>query len=245
MDASVEERWDCRTRTLIGDDAADRLAAASVLVVGVGGVGGYVAEMLARSGVGHLTLVDADIVSVSNLNRQPIALRSSLGKPKVEEYVCRFADINPELKVDALNLFLTPGEAGELLGRGAFDYVADAIDTVAPKAALLAECLARRIPVVSSMGAGGRTDPTRVICTDLWKTRDDGLARAVRLRLRRMGLKGRRLDVVASTEPPRQAPLVEVNTANKRTSPGSIATVPATFGIFMAAKIINSIAGMR
>lgn len=137
-------------------------------------------------------------------------------------------------------MFITPENVPALLEAGNYDFVVDAIDTVAPKVALLSECLRRKIPVVSSMGAGGRTDASKVIVTDLWQTRDDGLARAVRQRLKKAGLRGK-LPVVASTELPSSASLIQLNLANKRTSLGTIATVPSTFGILMASYVINSL----
>lgn len=231
--------WDSRTRMLAGDEGMRRLASARVLVVGVGGVGGYAAEMLARTGVGHLTLVDADTVSVSNLNRQLIALIPDIGRPKTELFARRFADINPGLEVTCVTEFVTPDNVAELLEPG-YDFVVDAIDTVAPKTALIAECLRRRIPVISSMGAGGRKDPTKITITDLWETREDGLARAVRQRLKKMGLR-RPLKVVASTEAPCKSSVVRLDERNKFSSYGTMAAIPSIFGIMAAQYVINRI----
>lgn len=237
--ADTSEKWNSRTLTLLGEDGVSRLAKARVLIVGVGGVGGYAAEMLARSGIGHLAIIDADCVAPSNINRQLIALQSNIGEPKVELFANRFRDINPDIEISARQEFLTPENVGEILDEG-FDYVIDAIDTVAPKVALVAECLRRRIRIISSMGAGGRIDPTKVEVTDLWKTREDGLARALRQRLKQQGLR-MPLRVVASNEAPRQRSMIDVETTNKRTSFGTLATVPATFGIFLAAETINKL----
>lgn len=235
----MEERWNDRTRLLLGESAAARLAAARVFIAGVGGVGGYAAEMLARSGVGHLTLVDADCVSVTNLNRQIIAVIPDIGKPKTDLFERRFLDINPEISVTPLREFISPDNVADMLSEG-FDYVIDAIDTVAPKVALLAHCLREKIPVISSMGAGGRVDPTKTGYFDLWETREDGLARAVRQRLKKIGLR-RRLDVVASSEAPRSGAVIELDERNKRSSYGTIATIPSVFGILLAAKVINNL----
>lgn len=235
----MEERWNDRTRLLLGESAAARLAAARVFIAGVGGVGGYAAEMLARSGVGHLTLVDADCVSVTNLNRQIIAVIPDIGKPKTDLFERRFLDINPEISVTPLREFISPDNVADMLS-GGFDYVIDAIDTVAPKVALLAHCLREKIPVISSMGAGGRVDPTKAGYFDLWETREDGLARAVRQRLKKIGLR-RRLDVVASSEAPRSGAVIELDERNKRSSYGTIATIPSVFGILLAAKVINNL----
>lgn len=231
--------WDSRTRRLVGDAGCEALAGARVLVVGIGGVGGYAVEMLARSGVGELTLVDADAVDVSNLNRQIIATIPALGEAKTDVMARRIADINPECRVISRREYLTVEDADALLD-GGYDYVLDCIDTVAPKVALLAACQHRGVKVISSMGAGGRIDPSKTVITDLWETTNDGLARAVRQRLRKAGLR-RRLPVVASTELPHTASLIEIGAENKRTSYGTIAPLPATFGIFMASYVINDL----
>ena len=233
-------KWDSRTELLLGPEGVRHLSEARVLVVGVGGVGGYAAEILARTGVGRLTLVDADTVSVSNLNRQLIATRSSVGRSKTELFSERFRDINPEIEVEALEEFITPENVGDLLDRN-FDYVLDCIDTVKPKVALITECLRRKIPVISSMGAGGRTDPTKVVYTDIWSTRDDGLARVVRERLRKAGMRHAKLLCVASTEPPRAGAVIELDMQNKRSSYGTTATIPALFGIFMGNHVCMSL----
>lgn len=236
MTTTAEEagglRWDDRTVRLLGSEAVGRLAHARMLVVGVGGVGGYAAEMLARAGVGHLRLIDADNVDITNVNRQLIATLPVIGQPKVGLLAERFRNINSEVTVETLQEFVTPDNIPVMLD-GGFDFILDAIDTVAPKVALLSHCLRHNIPVISSMGAGGRTDPTKVGYSDIWETREDGLARAVRQRLRKAGLR-RPLKVVASSEAPHTASLIEVGTANKRTSYGTLATIPALFGIFMA-----------
>lgn len=234
------EAWNSRTLRLLGHGPVQTLAQARVLVVGVGGVGGYVAEMLARSGVGHLTLVDSDTVSQSNLNRQVIALRSTVGEAKVDLFARRVADIDPACEVRPLRRLVTPDDVAGLLAPG-FDFVADCIDTVAPKVALLAACKDRAVRVISSMGAGGRLDPTRVRYADLWETREDGLARAVRAAFKRMGRKPS-LPVVYSPEAPRPSSLLhEHGRDNKRSSYGTLATIPSVFGIYMASYIIRKL----
>lgn len=235
------ELWDSRTRQLLGDERLRRLAQARVAVIGLGGVGGYAAEMLARSGVGHLTIVDADTVAPSNINRQLIALQSEIGQPKAQLFATRFADINPDIKVDTRPEFITAESAATLVAEG-YDYIIDAIDTVAPKVALIREALAARTPIISSMGAGGRIDPTRIQYADLWETREDGLARAVRTRLKKAGMR-RPLKVVYSNEAPASHSLLEVNTANKLTSYGTLASVPAIFGIYLANHVILKLSG--
>lgn len=239
MNHELDNEWKSRTVTLLGEEAMARLRDARVLVVGVGGVGGYAVEMLARSGVGNLTLVDADQVAPSNLNRQIVALRSDIGQPKVNLHAARIADINTGCAVTPLREFVTPESVESLLVPG-YDYVIDAIDTVAPKCALLLECLHRHIPVISSMGAGGRTDPTQVRYADLWETREDGLARAVRQRFKAAGCR-RPLRVVCSTEAPHRAAVIQLDERNKRSSFGTLATIPSLFGIYLASHVIRYI----
>lgn len=234
--------WQQRTEQLLGKDAVERLSQARVLVVGVGGVGGYAAEMLCRNGIGHLTLIDADAVAASNINRQIIATHSTIGKAKVILFAQRLHDINPEANITAIQEFVTPDNVPKLLEPG-FDFVIDAIDTVAPKVALINHALRYKIPIISSMGAGGRVDPTAVIYTDLWSTREDGLARAVRQRLKKAGLH-RPLPVVASTEAPHTHSLLHINERNKRTSYGTVAAIPAIFGIFLAQFVINKLSAI-
>lgn len=233
------EVWNSRTLTLLGEEAVGRLARARVLVAGVGGVGGYAAEMLARSGVGHLTLVDADNVAVSNINRQIIATSDTVGVSKVRLFADRFRAINPDIDVQPIQEYLDADNIPGLLDTK-FDYVIDAIDTVAPKMTLIQECLRRDIPIISSMGAGGRLDPSKVGYFDISETRDDGLARVVRQRLRKAGIR-RGLTVVASTERPERHSVIPLDEPNKRSSFGTIATIPALFGIFLSSKVIDEI----
>lgn len=232
----MSELWNDRTRLLLGDETIQRLANKHVTVVGLGGVGGYAVEMLARSGVGRFLLIDADCVAESNLNRQIIALRSTLNKSKVELFKQRIADINPHCEVVALQKFLTPENIAELIPVET-DYVCDAIDTVASKVELIAYCKQNGLKLISSMGAGGRLDPSKVCYRDLWETADDGLARTVRQGLKKRGLHPS-VQVVCSSEVPGRHSLIDVNEPGKRTSFGTVAAVPSVFGIFMAAKIL-------
>lgn len=240
-DSVTTDAWDSRTRHLLGDEAVERLARAKVVVVGAGGVGGYAVETLVRSGVGHIVIIDADNVAESNINRQLIALRSTVGEPKVSLFAQRCHDINPKVSVTAVKEFVTPENAANLIGTDA-DFVIDAIDTVAPKMAVIMHCLANRIPVISSMGAGGRIDPTKIGYFDISETREDGLARAVRQRLKKAGIR-KPLKVVASTEAPCRRAVIELEEQNKRSSYGTIISIPAIFGIYLAnhaiVKLIN------
>ena len=232
--------WQQRTRLLVGEEAAARLRAAHVLIVGVGGVGAYAAETIARAGVGKITLVDGDTVSTSNINRQLPALHSTVGLAKVDVVAQRIADINPEVVVDAHREFITAESAATLLDSG-FDYVVDAIDSISAKVALIAECQLRRIKIISSMGAGGRIDPTKVQYADLWATHSDGLARAVRERLKQRGLR-RALPVVWSSEQPRRNALIMTDEIEgKRSSYGTVAYLPAMFGLMLGAQVIRKL----
>ncbi len=235
-DSVTTDAWDSRTRRLLGDEAVERLARAKVVVVGAGGVGGYTVETLVRSGVGHIVIIDADNVAESNINRQLIAVRSTVGEPKVSLFAQRCRDINPEISVTAVKEFVTPENAADLIGTDA-DFVIDAIDTVAPKMAVIMHCLANRIPVISSMGAGGRIDPTKIGYFDISETREDGLARAVRQRLKKAGIR-KPLKVVASKEAPCRRAVIELEEQNKRSSYGTIISIPAIFGIYLANHVI-------
>ncbi len=235
--------WQARTKTLLGHEAIARLSTSQVLVAGVGGVGGYAAEILARTGLGHLTLVDADNVAESNINRQIIATQSSVGESKVELFARRFRDINPDIEVTPIQLYIEHDNVSVLLADG-YDFIIDAIDTVTPKIALVTYALKNNIPIISAMGAGGRIDPTKVTYCDISMTRDDGLARVVRQRLRKAGLL-KKLTVVASTEPPRRQAVISLQEANKRSSFGTIASIPAIFGIYLANHVILKLTGLQ
>lgn len=217
-----------------------RIRSAHVLVVGTGGVGAYAAEMLCRAGVGHLTLVDADTVSPSNINRQLPALHSTLGRSKVSVLAERFRDINPEVQLTLREEYLTPENVDALLDAAPYTYVIDAIDTIQPKVALLAACIRRRQPVIASMGAGAKTDITAIQYADLWQTYHCGLSKSVRNGLARAGLRGRKLPVVFCTQQAdRNALLTVEGERNKKTTAGTVSFMPATFGNYLAAWVLN------
>lgn len=230
-----------RTERLLGADAMERLAASRVAVFGVGGVGGYAVEALARSGVGTLDLIDNDKVCESNLNRQIIALHSTLGQYKVDAAAQRARDINPDITVNAHKLFYTPETAGELDFRS-YDYIIDAIDTVTGKLDLAVKAQEYQIPVISSMGAGNKLDPGRFVVTDLAKTTMDPLARIMRKELKKRGI--RHLKVVYSTEKPMPVEPVETDASLRRTTPGSTAWVPAAAGLMLAGEVIRDLTGV-
>lgn len=233
------EDWKQRTRLLLGEEKSERLRQAHVLVVGVGGVGAYAAEMLCRAGVGRLTLVDADTVQLTNINRQLPALHSTLGQPKVEVLAARFRDINPEVELTVLPVFLKDENIPQLLDASRYDFVVDAIDTLAPKCHLIAEALRRRIKIVSSMGAGAKSDITQVRFADVWDTYHCGLSKAVRKRLQKMGIR-HKLPVVFSTEQADpKAVLLTDDERNKKSTCGTVSYMPAVFGCYLAEYVIR------
>lgn len=231
-----------RTRMLLGEDAMTRLAAARVAVFGVGGVGGHVVEALARSGVGTLELIDNDTVSLTNINRQIIALHSTLGMPKVEAARARLLDICPQTRVITHQAFFTP-ETADRFDFTQYSYVVDAIDTVSGKIELAVRAHAAGVPLLSCMGAGNKLDPTAFEVTDISKTSVDPLARVMRRELRRRGID--RLTVVYSREPARTPlpdPDMEAERGQRRSVPASSAFVPAVAGLIAASKVIRDIA---
>ena len=189
--------WKQRTELLLGEDKMARLQSAHVLVVGLGGVGAYAAEMICRAGVGRMTIVDADTVQITNLNRQLPAMHSTLGMFKADVLEARFKDINPDLELKVLPVFLKDENIPDLLDADEYDFIVDAIDTLSPKCYLIYHALQRRIKIVSSMGAGAKSDITQVRFADLWDTYHCGLSKAVRKRLQKMGVK-RKVPVVFS-----------------------------------------------
>lgn len=235
----MTENWQQRTCLLLGEEKTERLHRAHVLVVGLGGVGAYAAEMLCRAGVGRLTLVDADTVQPTNLNRQLPALHSTLGQPKAEVLAARFRDINPEVQLDVRTVFLKDEDIPALLDEAPYDFVVDAIDTLAPKCHLIAEALRRRLKIVCSMGAGAKSDITQIRFADLWDTYHCGLSKAVRKRLQKMGVR-RKVPVVFSTEQadPRAVMLTD-DERNKKSTCGTVSYMPAVFGCYLAEYVIR------
>lgn len=230
-----------RTRMLLGDEAVMRLEQAHVAVFGLGGVGSWCAEALARTGVGELTIVDDDTFSVTNLNRQAGALWSTVGQPKTEVMARRLLDINPALRLHAIPARYTP-EDRERFFAARYDFIADAIDSVISKVDLIAAAVDRDIPIISSMGTGNKLDATKLTLTDLSKTAGCPLARVLRRELRKRGIE--HLDVVYSTEPPMTPRPLDTPPAGKHTVPGSVMWVPATAGLLMAQHIMSKLVGI-
>lgn len=223
----------CRTERLIGTAALERLSKSRVAVFGIGGVGGHAAEALVRSGVGALDIIDGDDVSLSNINRQIIALHSTIGLPKTEAAAARFLDINPELKLRKFRFRLSE-ETVEKFDFSEYDYVVDAIDDVRAKVLLAVKCKESKTPLISSMGAGNKLDPTRFQVADIYDTSVCPLARVMRRELKQRGIE--RLKVVFSTEPP-HAPTME----GERVVPASCAFVPSVAGLIIAGEVVRDL----
>lgn len=217
-----------RTELLIGSKKLNKLKASHVAVFGVGGVGGYVVEALARAGLGELTIVDKDTVDITNINRQIIALHSTIGKPKVAVMEERLKDINPDIKVHAKELFFLPDTADQF-NFEEYDYIVDAVDTVTAKLAIVEKAHKAGTPVISAMGAGNKLDPTKFKVTDISKTSVCPLARVMRKELKARGIN--HLKVVYSTEEPQQ----------KSETVASIATAPSVCGLLLANEIIRDL----
>lgn len=234
-----------RTQLLLGLSAMERLAAARVAVFGVGGVGGYAVEALARSGIGALDLIDNDRVSETNLNRQIIALHSTVGKSKVEVAAARIKDIHPDCCVRTYELFYLP-ETAEQFDFSRYDYIVDAIDTVTGKLQLVLSAKEAGIPIISAMGAGNKLDPTAFRVSDLSKTKNDPLCRIMRKELGKRGI--RHLKVVWSEElplaPQRGEAGAEEMPVGRRTTPGSVAFVPSSAGLIIAGTVIKDLCGI-
>ena len=226
-----------RTELIYGKEAMERIASAHVAVFGIGGVGGYVVEALARSGVGALDLIDSDKVATSNLNRQIIATRSTIGRFKVDVAAERIADINPDCKVKTFKTFYLP-ETADLFDFSEYDYVVDAIDTVTGKLTLIENAKAAGVPIISSMGAGNKVNPVAFEVADIYKTSVCPLAKVMRHECKKRGIKS--LKVVYSKEEPR-TPLELIQEGSRRSIPGSTAFVPSVAGLIIAGEIINDL----
>lgn len=232
--------WLQRTELLVGAEGIEKLKKSHVLVVGLGGVGAYAAEQICRAGVGTMTLVDGDVVEETNRNRQLPALKSNEGRPKAEILAERFRDINPEIQLHIYNQYMADEEITRLLEANRYDYVVDAIDTLSPKTFLIVKTLNAGFPVVSSLGAGGKYDPSLVEVTDISKTYNCALARKLRKRLAKLGIyKG--FDVVFSSELIEPEKVVAVQGKNKASTVGTISYMPPVFGCFCASVVLRNL----
>ena len=239
----ISNDWQSRTALLLGDEALVRIEHSHVLCVGLGGVGGIAAELLARTAVGEMTIVDGDTVEDSNRNRQIIATTLTTGRPKAEVMAERLMTINPELKLHVVNEFVKDDLLAEILDAAPYDCVLDAIDTLAPKVHLIAGCLDRGLKIVSSMGSGARRNPESVRCTDIEKTFNCTLAKAVRQQLHRMGYRNGGCRAVFSIEPPIRSAVQDTGCMenNKRSVLGTISYLPAVFGCHCAAAVLDEL----
>ncbi|MDR2882365.1 MAG: tRNA threonylcarbamoyladenosine dehydratase [Alistipes sp.] len=235
-------QWSERTGLLFGDEKLAALRRAHVLIVGLGGVGAYAAEMIARAGVGRLTIADADTVAPSNINRQLVALHSTIGHPKAEVLAERIRDINPEIELTIMNRYIRDEGTWELLDAARYDYVVDAIDTLSPKAALIKGALDRSLPLVSSMGAGAKTDPTKVEITDIAKSHHCPLAHMLRKRLHKWGIHTG-FHAVFSAEPIRPGSMILCDETNKKSNVGTVSYMPAVFGCACASVVVRGLVG--
>ena len=236
------DNWLERTELLLGEEKLARLKRAHVLVVGLGGVGAYAAEMVARAGIGTMTIADADAVNTTNINRQLVALHSTVGRQKADILAERLRDINPEIDLTVVNRYIRDEETYRLLDAARYDYAVDAIDTLSPKLALIAAALERRLPLVSSMGAGAKTDPTRMEIADIAKTHHCPLAHMLRKRLHKLGIHSG-FRAVFSPEPIREGAMILCEEQNKKSNVGTISYIPAAFGIACASVVIRSLIG--
>ena len=234
-----------RTELLIGKEGMERLSNSRVAVFGVGGVGGYTVEALARSGIGELDLIDNDQVALTNLNRQIIATTKTLGRDKVDVAKERVMEINPSAKVNIYKKFYLP-ETKEEFDFTKYDYVVDAIDTVSGKIALVEQAKEAGVPIISSMGAGNKLDPTAFRVADIYKTSVCPLAKVMRRELKKRGI--RKLKVVYSEEmpivPEKNAEMEQAEPTQKRQVPGSVAFVPSVLGLIIAGEVIKDLAGV-
>ena len=233
----------CRTRLLLGQDGLEKLRNAHIALFGLGGVGGYAAEALARAGVGHMDLIDDDTISITNLNRQILATHSSVGKYKVDVAADRIRDIDPSIEVRTFRTFYLP-ETAQQFDFSQYDYILDAIDTVTGKLMLIAQAKEAGTPVISCMGTGNKLDATAFEVADISKTSGCALARIMRKECAKRGLKG--VKVVYSKELPKeQDASVEIEPqregSTRRSTPGSVAFVPAVAGLIMAGEVIKDL----
>ncbi len=238
----MTDNWLERTELLLGAEKLEILKKAHVLVVGLGGVGAYAAEMIARAGVGRMTVADADVVSPSNINRQLIALHSTVGRSKAELVAERLRDINPDIELTVINDYIKDEATYTLLDAARYDYVVDAIDTLSPKMALIIAALERGYPLVSSMGAGAKTDPTKLEIADIGKTHHCPLAHMLRKRLHKAGIRSG-FHAIFSPEPIREGAMILCEEQNKKSNVGTISYTPAMFGIGCASVVIRGLIG--
>ena len=233
--------WMSRTQLMLGDEKVENLMSKNVLIIGLGGVGGICAEMIVRAGIGKMTIVDNDTIDASNINRQIPALHSTIKKSKAQVLANRLLDINPSLDLTVKEVYIKEEITTAILESASWDYVVDCIDTLSSKVFLIKKCFDMRLKIVSSMGAGGKLDPSQIKVTDLSKTHECNLARYVRKRLQALGIK-KGLKVVFSPEKPDQSRIIETENAfPKKSIIGTLSYMPAIFGCTVASVVIRDL----
>lgn len=234
------KNWLERTELMLGSEKLNVLKNSNILIVGLGGVGAYAAEQLCRAGIGKMIIVDGDIVESTNRNRQLLALISNTGKAKAEVMAERFKDINPDIQLTVINDFLQEENIIELLKNNKLDYVVDAIDTLSPKVSLIYHSIKNNIPIVSSMGAGGKFNPMLVNTVDIKESYNCKLAKQLRKRLGKLGIKSG-VQVVFSSEEIDMSRVIEEETRNKKSTVGTISYMPPLFGCHISAAVIRGL----
>ena len=238
------DEWLTRTELILGSEGLQKLKASNILVVGLGGVGAYAAEMICRAGAGSMTIVDGDIINPSNRNRQLPALKSTEGLAKAAVLGGRLKDINPDLNLKVIQEYIKDERMVEIIDDG-FDYIVDAIDTLSPKIFLIYHSLQRKFPVVSSMGAGGKFDPTLICISDISETTNCSLARILRKRLHKLGIREGFIAVYSSEAIDKSKIIATNGQQNKASIVGTISYMPAAFGIACASVVIRDLAGIQ
>lgn len=238
-------QWLERTALLIGEESIEKISNANILLVGLGGVGSFAGEFLIRAGIGQMTIIDGDTVDITNINRQLQAKTSTIGQSKSELLKSRFEDINPEVKIVAYDRFLEPEDMESLLESGKFDYILDCIDSVTPKLTLLKIAKVKNLKIISSMGAGGKLDPSKIRIGDISTTKECKFAQSLRKRLKKDNIKGT-IKVVFSEEiQPKDALKLTDGKNYKKSYYGTISYMPALFGLTMAAEVIRILGDLK
>ncbi|MDA3853535.1 MAG: tRNA threonylcarbamoyladenosine dehydratase [Bacteroidales bacterium] len=237
----MEENWLSRTELLLSPEKTTLLKTSNVIVVGLGGVGAYAAEMMARAGVGRMTLVDDDVINMSNLNRQLLATHPNMGKPKAALMAERLRSINPEIELTILNKFLREDGILEVLKAQQYDYVIDAIDTLSPKQYLIMFSVQEKLNIISSMGAGGKRNPEKIHLADLSETYNCRLAKTLRKRLQKYGIRKGIKTIYSSELQDKNAVQLCESEEHKKSTVGTISYMPAIFGCMMAAAVIEDL----
>jgi tRNA A37 threonylcarbamoyladenosine dehydratase len=238
-------RWLERTELLVGSECLTKLAAAKVLLVGLGGVGSYAGEFLVRAGIGHITIIDGDIVDPTNINRQMQALHSTIGMSKAELLKQRFIDINPSIQIISFEKFMEPDDMEALIRANEYDFVIDCIDSVTPKLTLLKVARRTKSKVISSMGAGGKLDPSKIRVGDISTTKECKFAQSVRKRLKKDGVRKGIIAVFSEEIQPKEALRLTDGKNYKKSFYGTISYMPALFGLTIASEVIRRLGGLK